>query len=189
MAAAGCGGGPARVAAPSWDPEKLTAAVFASLDANNDDLLDRDELEAAPGLRYAHRYLDTDGDGQLGREEIRQRFALYQELRVGTELVSLRVTLNGRPLRGATVRLIPEAFLEGVIEPASGTTDEYGIASPTIEGASLPGIRIGFYRAEIVSPQLQSAQALRSAESLGIEVSPISDDVTSSGTLELALKG
>jgi hypothetical protein len=65
--------------------------------------------------------------------------------------VSCIVTRHGQPLRGATVKFVPEKFLGGDLKPAEGTTDANGIARliTTAPGLSVRGVCPGFYRVEI----------------------------------------
>ena len=57
------------------------------------------------------------------------------------------VRLDGRPLAGAEVSLVPESFMGDKTETAKGTTNEQGMARMRIstqpEGM---GVRPGFYR-------------------------------------------
>ncbi|NOZ40126.1 MAG: hypothetical protein GXP24_07860, partial [Planctomycetes bacterium] len=102
---AGCSGGPSRLAAPSWDAETMSEQAIADFDKDADGMLSTEELDAAPGLKYNARQLDTDRDGLLNRAEIQARIAQYQKMGVGLTPFSCNVLLNNRPLIGAKVRL------------------------------------------------------------------------------------
>ncbi len=67
---------------------------------------------------------------------------------------SCRLTLDRAPLVGATVTLIPEKFLGPNLLPATGTSNEQGLAMLTIAKEKLPnpnysGVHVGLYRIEI----------------------------------------
>ena len=185
----GCSRGPARIDAPAWEPDAITARAFELLDVDGNGVLDERELDAAPGLKSALWHLDEDGDQGISNAELRERFMLYQQLGTGLIALPVRITYRGQPLPGAQVRFIPEDFLEGVIEPAAGTTDRDGLVTPTTRGfEDFPGLRIGFYRVEVESPHLKKAKAIEAAASLGLEASPVSDGNRSTGTPELAIR-
>ena len=184
---AGCNRGPSRIAAPDWDPSTITERAFSLLDTNQDGVIGQEELGAAPGLASAKWHLDANKDGNIDREELQQRFQLYEDMGTGLMAMMMRVTYYGRPLPGAEVRLIPEQFLEGVIEPASGVTDLNGMVTPRTEIEDLPAVRVGFYRVEVTSPHFNGDKAKQAASSLGVEASPVSDGEYSSGTVELAI--
>jgi hypothetical protein len=187
VALSGCSRGPSRVAAPSWDPEGLTDNIFAALDKNTDGKLDAEELAASPGLAAGARYIDADQDKNLTREELATRFERYRALRVGLRSPSFRVTYRGRPVSGATLDFIPEAWLEGLVEPARGTTDAAGLVMPQAEGQSLPGMRIGYYRVKVTSPQTKIPAKYAADDSpLGADVS-LGDDASSYGSVELKI--
>ncbi len=125
---------------------------------------------------------------QLSRTELLERFELYKRLRVGLTSQGLRLTLNGKPLAFTKVHLVPEPWLEGVIEPAVGKTDSEGTVFPETSGQDFPGVRTGFYHIKIASDQLTDEQASRAVAGIGVEVSPVSDKDYSSGVIHLSLR-
>jgi hypothetical protein len=187
LAIAGCSGRPSRVEAPSWDPSGFADAVLEKLDKNGDSLVGKDEISAAPGLAFGARFIDKDGDEQLSREELVARFAMYRDRRIGLTSKMFRVTHNDRPLVGADIRLVPEFFLTDV-EPASGTTDESGIVQPYIEGEQYAVMRVGYYRVEVRSPRVELPPKFNTQTTLGVEVSPMADDPSTEGTIEIQLR-
>ncbi len=148
-------------------------------DEVSDGLLTPTELKNAPGLAYAFRQLDTDGDRKLSRDEVRQRFQDYLDLKMGYQGFNCYVLLkNGQPLRDAHIKLIPEPFLEGFIEPAEGeiVDDRNGMAevsTPNDEGVS--GVRCGMYRVEITSPSIRIGKKYNEETILGVEISPLAN--------------
>jgi hypothetical protein len=170
--ATGCSGGPARVEAPSWDPEGIADRILETLDKDANGSVSAEELAASPGLAAGSKPIDANGDGALSRDELVARFEKYAASRVGVNPTNYTVLYKGRPVSGATVEFIPEAWLGGVIEPARGTTDETGSVYPLIDDPNLPGIRLGFYRVKITSPTTKIPERYSSDQSpLGVNVS------------------
>jgi hypothetical protein len=176
----GCfSGRPPRVAAPAWDVEGITDKAMEQCDEDNDGLLTKTELKNAPGLEYAFRQLDTDRDKKLSRDEVRQRFQDYLDSKMGIQGFSCYVLLkNGRPLRDGRVRLIPEPFLEGIIEVAEGDVvhDRMGLAEVSMTNdEGLVGVRSGMYRVEITSPSFKVGKKYNEETVLGVEISPFAN--------------
>jgi hypothetical protein len=185
----GCSNKPSRVDAPSWDPDGFADAIMTKLDANTDGSVDAKELKGAPGLEWGARYVDADKNQLLSREELVARFQMYKDMRLGLGSKQIQLSYRGRPLGGAKIRLVPEFFLAEVVEPATGEAPPDGIVSPVTEGAEVPGVRPGFYRVVVESPNVKIPAKYTSAEStsLGLEISPVSDDPRSYGTIQLVL--
>lgn len=174
---AGCGRGPSRIEAPDWDPPAQAEAIIAQLDKNSDGQVDAAELQGAPGLAAGVRFIDDDKNGQVTAAEIEAQFAKYRDQRVGLRTPAFRVTYKGRPVPDAEVKFVPEPFLEGVIEPASGTTDIDGFVYPQTAGQDVPGTRLGYYRVQINSPKVQIPAKYAGADSpLGADVSLVEDE-------------
>ena len=185
----GCSNKPSRIDAPSWDPDGFADAIMTKLDANTDGSVDAKELKGAPGLEWGARYVDTDKNQQLSRDELVTRFQMYKDMRLGLGSKQIQLSYKGRPLAGAKVTLVPDFYLAELIEPATGEVDAGGIVSPVTEGAEVPGVRPGYYRVVVDSPRLKVPAKYTSAESttLGLEISPVSDDPRSYGTIQLPL--
>ncbi|MCA9189799.1 MAG: hypothetical protein R3E01_15355 [Pirellulaceae bacterium] len=177
MLLTGCGFGPSRVSAPEWDPQVLTTKAFELYDKNSDGKLDKKELEASPGINNALGRIDDDRDGAVSQGELTKRFELYAELKQGLRGQSFRITLDGRPLSDANVRLVPEPFLEGLVDEASGVTLSDGVVTPQtdLDGEKFPAIRNGFYRVEVESPLIKTDRQKKSAAALGFEMSPVTE--------------
>jgi hypothetical protein len=144
---AGCRGG--RVAVPRISPGEASRQALAEYDRNGDGLLDAAELERCPALKSCLKDLDKNGDSRLSGEEIAERILAYQTSRVGLQAFACQVTLDGRPLAGATITFIPEPFLGPALKPASGVSDSHGMARLQEAGADLPGVPCGLYRVEV----------------------------------------
>jgi EF hand len=185
----GCSMKPSRVSTPTWDPDGFADAILAKLDKNKDGSLAKSELAAVPGLAWGAKAIDTDKNGSLSRDELIARFALYKKMRIGLTSPFMQLTYKGQPLNGVTVTLVPEFFLEGLIEPAIGETYEVGYVYPRVAGLKPPGARVGYYRVVVESPKVKIPAKYTKAETtpLGVEVSPDSDD-TGSGNIVLVLR-
>lgn len=185
--ASGCSKSPGRVETPEWDPASFSAKVIADFDTNGDAKLDRPEMTKAPGLAAGAKLLDQDSDGAVTGEELARRFDLYAQHKIGLSARQLRLMYRGRPLAGADVRLVPETFLEGVIEPASGQTDLEGFVSPNAGVEGLPGMRSGYYRVQVTSPRVTLPAKFNDSTTLGVEVSNLREDSASYGPIEVRL--
>ncbi len=184
---AGCGHAPSRVSAPSWDPPELAEKIVTELDKNGDAAVDAEELQAAPGLASGARFIDGDKDSRLTATELEARFERYSSSRLGLRSPSFRLSYKGRPVANAEVQFIPESFLDGIVEPARGVTDDQGVVVPQIEGQDVPGMRIGYYRVQVTSTKLGIPQKYQdSSTPLGADVS-LAEDASSYGVIELKL--
>jgi hypothetical protein len=187
----GCSQTPPAIDAPTWDPDGFADAVLEKLDGNKDGSVDTKELAGAPGLEWGSRYIDTDKNQQLSREELVARFEKYQKMGVGLTSKPIQLIYKSVPLAGVKVRLVPEFFLAELIEPAVGEAfSDDGMVQPMSEGVEVPGVRTGYYRVVVESANVKVPAKYMSAEStpLGVEVSPAGDDPRSYGTIQLVLR-
>jgi hypothetical protein len=129
---AGCGSQPGAVKPPSFDPGKMASAAIAQLDQNGNGQLEQPEWQASPAIAGSIEVYDTSGDKVLSQEEIAAGLARWQTGDMGARPLPFQVTLGGKPLEGAEVKLIPEAFFGGAIKPASGTA---GPGGPRVFGS------------------------------------------------------
>jgi hypothetical protein len=158
------------------------------LDKNGNATVDQPELAEAPGLAFGARFIDANKDGKLDREELEARFARYRDSRVGLTPKELRIDYNGQPLVGAEVRVVPEFFLTGVIEPAAGTSTADGVVRPSIADQRTPLLRLGYYRLEVTSSKTKLPAKFNSATTLGVEISPFANEPAASGVIEIRLR-
>jgi hypothetical protein len=172
---AGCHSG-RELPVPAFSPEEAGRQALAEYDVNKDGFLDAKELERCPALQNRLKALDLGNDGRLSAAEIAARIAHYQESGVGLTRVSCQVFLDKRPLVGATVTLAPEKFLGGAIRPASGVTDNTGLAELRTEGEDVPGVQCGFYHVQISRKNAKGEEAIPARynvqTTLGVEVVP-----------------
>jgi hypothetical protein len=186
LAPIGCSG--RRIPVPAISPERAAQEALAQYDRNKDGFLDADELKACPALASCLKKLDKDKDGRLSAAEIAERIAFYQSSRVGLMAVAFQVTLDGRPLSGATVTLVPEKFLGDALQPATGTTNARGMVRVATPGAEEPGVACGLYRIEVSKEDEAGRETIparyNQATVLGLEVAPDSN----LGALQFALR-
>jgi hypothetical protein len=154
LAVVGCSGRPAAISPPDIDPDKLAAAAVEQYDQNGDAVIDGQELESAPSLRFSRERIDANRDGKILPDEIAQ-FAQQHwiDSPVGIVRVHCVVNFKGRPLDGATVTLEPENFMQGAVSPASGVT-RGGTAALDVSDEARPhpnahGAQTGLYLVRI----------------------------------------
>jgi hypothetical protein len=170
---------------PSVNPNIAADKAIELCDQDGNGLLSASELAACPGLLAALANYDTSGDKQLSRDEIAARLTDMYSHGTGLTPSSCRVTLDGRPLRGAHVRLVPEPFLGGDVKSAEGDTDGSGTAPIGIADSDLPEklrgaklMQLGVYRVEITHPTTKIPAKFNTQTTLGYELHPMnSDDV------------
>ena len=148
------------------DPHAAAVEALSEFDANGDGRIAGPELRNCPGLAAALPTTDRDKDGALTLDEVAARLGQYVETQSALLACRCVVTLDGRPLSGANVELVPEPFLEPIIEHARGTTDGNGRVDPKAEFEDaelkeqrLVGVRPGMYRIKI-SRQNSSGEEL-----------------------------
>jgi hypothetical protein len=169
---------------PLPDPDETAAAAMAEYDKNGDGSLSQEEFNASPGLVVASGRMDADGNGQISEAEVLDYFELYEEADLTLEAVTVTVSLDGAPLEGATVTLVPESILGDSTRPAVGVTDASGQCKPVAAGAKYPGAQIGLYRVSVskdAGGREQVPAKYNSATELGIEVSSLAHDEMEEG--------
>jgi hypothetical protein len=101
-----------------------------------------------------------------------------------------KLTLDGRPLEGATETFVPEKFMGPAVKPASGVSDARGTASLRTAGAEVPGVACGLFRIEVSKQNAAGQETLPARYNtrtvLGLEVAP---DAPEQGVLKLRLTG
>lgn len=187
----GCFGGASRVEAPKWDVEGITDGCMAQSDEDGDGFVTKQEAKAnTPGLHYAFDQLDTDEDKKLSRDEILQRFQDYADSKVGVQGFNCRILVGSRPLEDAQIRLVPEPFLEGVVEGAEGGTIDSltGMVDADIPGDDFHGIRPGMYRVEVTSDLVKINAKYNDETILGVEVAPFTNPNEQPGGIAFRVK-
>lgn len=150
-----CNSGPARIGQPYIDASGAGSAAMEEYDTNGDGVVNGDELEKAPGLKAALPRLDTNGDKGVSADEVAERVQAWKEMKTGLASVRCHVTLDGKPLVGATVVFEPESFLGEEIKTATGTTNQFGDAAPTLPPEDRPapnlpgGVHFGLFKVRV----------------------------------------
>ncbi len=172
----GCSRGPTPVKPPYIDPAAASREAMELYDANHDGQLSDKELEACPGILMHRDIYDTDHDGKISREEIEDRIRKLRASRVGLTRLGVQVRMDGRPLAGATVKLVPEKYLGSDIKGAVGITGPAGSASLSIPDEDLPpaqhgltGVHYGTYKVEITHPTIKIPAKYNTQTTLGYE--------------------
>lgn len=146
---AGCSGAPARVVPPTIPSDAAQAAV-ARFDKNGNQAIDGAELDQVPSIKSAIRRIDRNHDNQVNAAEIESRIQSWRDSKVGLMQASLTLTMDGQPLSGADVRLVPEEFLGSAVQPAAAQTDNSGRAALKISDEPTgAGVQLGLYRIEV----------------------------------------
>lgn len=188
----GCSNRPPAVKPVSVNPTLAGQEAIRLYDKNSDGKLDATELTKVPGvLRYLGHY-DADKDGAVSADEFSTRFKKWEQDQLGMrELVAI-VTLDGKPLEGATVKFIPEPYLGPNVKPASGDTDDQGIAVIAMSDEDTPerfratsvrGVTGGTFKVEVTHPAKKLPAKFNTETTLGEEVAV--DTIRSSAVVEL----
>jgi hypothetical protein len=179
----GCGSRPGRVATPKVDAQAAGNAAVTEYDRDGNGALDEAELKNCRALWSKRGEIDGDHNAQLSADEIADRIAAWQKTRVGFITgYKCKVLLDGKPLSGAVVDLVPEKFLGENIKPASGAADNTAIASLAVADSELPadlrgirGVHYGLYRVKISHPTKTLPEQYVNGTELGCEIYPIGD--------------
>jgi len=145
----GCSRFPDPPEKPDLDPGKAASLALEEYDADGDGRIDAEEIQSSPGLMEALEMTDKDGDGTLTADEISNRVREWLDGGTAVFTQSVGVSLDGKPLAGATVTFEPEPFLAHGIEPTSGVTNQQGVTFPAGQDAKFPGLYPGVYRVRI----------------------------------------
>lgn len=178
---AGCSGAPGRISSPDVDPEKAAALAMEEFDRDGDGVLNGEELQACPALVYAMPVYDTNRDKQLSEEEVAAGIGRWATARIGAILLPFRIQLDGRPLAGAKVEMIPVSFLGGAIKPAHGVANKVGIGKLRLAPEdrlpntppNMPLVPPGLYRVEITHPDIEVPAKFNVDSTLGVETSVV----------------
>jgi hypothetical protein len=173
---AGCSKAPSRIDAAGISSGSAAAAAIAEYDSDGDGAISGAELDKAPALKAALKVLDTNNDQKITADEIAAEIDKWAAGRVAFLEADCTVTMDGRPLAGATVTLTPEKFLGETVHPATGTTDRSGrvrlsVAPEFLPSPNLKGIQCGFYKVAITHPTQKIQAQFNTATTLGCVVS------------------
>lgn len=166
---------------PKIDPASAGKAAVVAYDRNQNGLIDAAELESAVSLKAALSKLDLNKDSALSAEEIAHRVDVWQRSKVAALPLSCSVLLDGKPVVGARITLVPENFQGAAVKACSGETDPQGHAVLSIDDVDLKGRRIrgvhcGFFRVQIVAPDVPKRYAGEDTP-LGVEIAHDDDSL------------
>lgn len=155
-------------------PSATASQVLAEYDTNKDGALDAKELQACPALRDAVSRLDMNGDARVSADELTTRFTLHQQYE--PLVLSVQVTLDGAPLDGATVTLVPEKFMGDSFKSFSAVTEASGIGTWKSSEGNKVGLPLGYYRVEVSKKNATGQEVIpakyNAKSILGQEVAP-----------------
>ena len=172
---AGCGG-PAELEQPRFNATAISDRLMEAYDDNGDGLLSQQELQECPSILGAMSRFDSSGDGQVSPEEVAERVQVWSTGRVALMRFQCRLELDGAPLGGARVELVPEPALAAVIKPASGVSRNSGSVDLQIAPADLPpdtpykGVHMGLYKVQVTHPDVDISARYNTDTELGQEV-------------------
>ena len=177
LALSGCSNQPGAIRPPNVDASEAAKKLVEELDHDGDGKLSRAEWAKSPSIAAAASGYDKNGDGFLESAELVSGVDVWKRTGVGVRSVPFKVILNGTPLPGATVRLVPAAFLGDVVKPASGETGasgggQFAIAREDLpkNAPNMPLVQPGLYQVEITHPSVKIPSKYNTQTTLGIEI-------------------
>jgi hypothetical protein len=192
---AGCSGRPAAVKPVDIDAGDASSKAMAEYDKSGDGKLDDAELAAVPALLKYKSIYDKNSDGAIDESEIAARIAQWEEQGLGFRQLNAAVFLDGQPLMGAEVELIPEPYLAPSVKPAKGASDGFGIAAmamaredmpPQLANLSVEGVTGGTFKVKVTHPSKKIPAKYNTETTLGEEVA--FDTVRERITIEMSTR-
>lgn len=133
------------ISKPKFNASDAAAQAIEMFDTNGDGSLDDQELKQSPGLAEGKKRADTNGDGRLSEDEIEQRIQHWNDSRKQFYTPTIEVSVDRRLLSGIELTLDPEPFLKEWISTARGTTDTSGQVA--LSNTDFPGgLFMGYYK-------------------------------------------
>jgi hypothetical protein len=174
---AGCSGRPGAIRPPNVNASSAASQAIQLYDRNGDGQLSKDEWLASAAVASVAAAYDKNADGKLSAHEIHEGIDAWQQSGVGARSVPFVVRWNGRPLAGATVRLVPALFLGDVVKTASGKTGTSGAGQLSLAAEDMPKnapniplMQPGLYTVEITHPSTKLPAKYNTQTTLGIEI-------------------
>jgi hypothetical protein len=172
----GCSHTPTGFEAPDVNTESAAVQAIELYDRNGDKSLDKKELTKCPGILSKIDFYDQNANGSVEQGEIAQRLSDLLKYGTGGTGLTARVSLNGNPLRGATVVLEPEPYLGDEVQTAQGTTNGSGSAALGIPPEYVPehlrrlkSVHYGTFKVRITHPTIPIPAKYNTQTELGYE--------------------
>lgn len=173
----GCSRGLPAVRPPSIDVDAAAEAALVEFDGNGDGTLAKDEV--CTGIANTWDRYDTDADGSVSIDELKERFRMWSDGDTGLMNLRAQVTFRRKPLTRAQIEMVPFEFLGNNVLPAQGKTDRYGYSFMAIPKDRLPksqhgthGMQVGLYRVSITHPEIDIPARYNTATELTVDLSP-----------------
>jgi hypothetical protein len=173
---AGCSQGPSAVHVPEVDPAEASTQAMELYDTDHDGSLSDAELAACPGILSHKSLYDKDDNGAVSQQEIQDQLTQLLESKVGVTSLRVQVRMNGRPLEGAYIKMVPEKYLGEDVKLAEGMTNERGTATMDIRDSNsspseqgLLGVHYGTFKLEVTHPQVAIPAKYNTQTTLGYE--------------------
>lgn len=188
----GCSYQPAAVRPVEIDAAAAGNAAIKAHDNDGNGELSTEELAGIPAILKYRGLYDGDQNGSVSAAEIAARVRKWEADQLGMRELSAIVTLDGAPLAGAMVKFVPEPYLGANVKPASGETDQFGIAAIEMSAEDTPerfrktnirGVTGGTFKVEVTHPKKNIPPKFNTQTTLGEEVAV--DTVKSSASIEL----
>ncbi len=188
---AGCAGpAPSGPEMPIFDHQAAATQAMGEYDLDHNGSISKEEAKPSPALTEAFRHFDKDSDGSISADELAGRLKYYSDVGIALYGWSCEVRLDGRPLSGATVTLVPEAFMKSVAQPATGVTDASGVAMPSVNDTDPKGVWFGLYRIELSKKDASGHEVVppefNKKTRLGQELAPDNRSAETRRRLEIA---
>jgi hypothetical protein len=175
----GCSRTPDRFEAPDVDIASAAVKAIEQYDVDGNKSLSTDELAKCPGILSKITLYDQNANKAIEQEEIAARLADLLKYGTGGTALTARVSLNGKPLRGAAVVLEPEPYLGAEVQTAEGTTNGAGSAALGIPPEYVPEhlrrkkmVHIGTFKVRITHPNVPIPAKYNIETQLGYETEP-----------------
>lgn len=170
---------PARIYQVKVDLDQRARSAVEHYDQDKNGVISLDESILFPALQRRFSLFDLNNNSEVDVEEIKHRLEKIFDPHVGLLSASCVVTKSGRPLKGASVRFVPEPFLADVLPAAAGVARRDGLAILSLNQEDLPRgapassglMRAGLYRVEITHPNTEIPATYNRQTILGEEVS------------------
>ena len=175
----GCGTTASRVHPVEISPSSASSEAMELYDKDGDGAIAGEELNAVPGIKRHLQHYDRDGDERVTRDEIAARLQDWGNNQLALMGRTYVIMLDGQPLSGATVTLVPEPYLGENVKPASGITGPTGLTRmshaeedlpKSANGRPIPGVKAGTFKIQITHPSRQIPAKYNTSTELGDEV-------------------